>query len=85
MSGRHIRDEVATRKRYNLVGNGKELDADPKTRNLCVAFCGVNTHGLGFFFLSIDHAVLSLRNGTAIAPCKHCLKAVREIINAELT
>jgi len=84
MNGRHIRDEVATRTRYGLIGNEQELDADRKTQDLCVSFCDVNTHGLEWFFHSIDHAVLSLRDNGGIAVCKRCLKIVCAIINKEL-
>lgn len=84
MKPSHIRDEVATRTRYGLIGNEQELDADRKTQDLCVAFCDVDTHGLEFFFRSIDHAVLSLRDNGGIAVCKRCLRIVRSIIDKEL-
>jgi hypothetical protein len=84
MTGQHIRDEVATRTRYGLIGNERELSDDRKTQDLCVSFCEVNTHGLEFFFHSIDHAVLSLRDNGGIAVCKRCLEIVRAIIDKEL-
>jgi hypothetical protein len=84
VTGRHIRDEIATRRAYDLIGNGQELDADRKTRNLCVSFCGVDTYGIEFFFFSIDHAVLSLRDHGGITACKRCLAIVQSIIKAEL-
>lgn len=84
MKGRHIRDEIATRTRYDLIGNGQELDADRKTQNLCVSFCDVDTYGIEFFFHSIDHAVLSLRDHGGIAACKRCLAIVHSIIDKEL-
>jgi hypothetical protein len=84
VKGRHIRDEIATRCRYDLIGNGKELDDDRKTRDLCVSFCNVDTHGVEFFFHSIDHAVFSLRDHGGIAACKDCLANIQAIIGAEL-
>lgn len=71
---RHIRDEAATRAHYDLVGNGKELDDDRETSNLCVAYCTHNTHGAEFFCHDIDHAMRAWNHGFEI--CEACRRFV---------
>lgn len=74
----HIRDEVATRERYGLVGDGKELPPQ-----LGVAWCGEDC-SYRFMFIDASHALLSLRYNGDIAACPDCLRALRAVIDGEL-
>jgi hypothetical protein len=48
------------------------------------AWCGVHRNSLEWRFTDASHALLALRDGTGIGPCSACLRAMREIIDAEL-
>lgn len=70
---RHIRNELATREEFGMVGNGKELKDDPKNAKRCVAWCGEDAGRL-WFYNSIDHAVLA---GMSEA-CEKCESAISD-------
>lgn len=59
----------------------KQNHEDRKT----LSWCGANLTSMDWTFQSIDHAVLSIQNGTLIFPCRKCVKKIQEILaeNAE--
>lgn len=48
------------------------------------AWCGAPDGIMEWRFVDATHALLALRNGTAITPCPACLRAIRLVIDAEL-
>ncbi len=73
-----IRDEPATREKYNLVGDGNDLP-----RNCGVSWCG-RVISNEFFLMDESHALLSLRDRGDVEPCHECLRLIRDVVLAEL-
>jgi hypothetical protein len=75
---RCIRDERATREKYNLIGNDKAL-----SQSIGVSRCG-ETISNQWFFMDADHALHSMRPMGGVAVCPKCLKVIVEICLEEL-
>lgn len=51
-------------------------------RHELVTWCGMSAGN--WYFQDASHAILSIDRGTAISPCKKCLKKLKGIIDNEL-
>ncbi len=84
----HIRNEIATRLHFKLMGVDRDLSellAEKRVPSATgVPWCGPHLVHYEVFFNSIDHAISSLRHNGGIAVCPGCLRAVAAIIDKEL-
>lgn len=72
-----VREERATREAYGLVGNEKELP-----RDMGISWCGERMSGV--LFVDADHALRTIMLGDGRAPCRNCLREIRDIVTIEL-
>lgn len=57
--------------------NGKPLPTE-------ISWCGKSILYYDFCFQDAQHALLSVEQNTTAQPCKHCLNAIRKVINEKL-
>lgn len=80
---RHVRNEILTREHYDIEANGKTLVEMDDRRG--ISWCGEAIQAHEWFFQDSDHVLLSLMQGSGIAPCPACLREIRTVIEKELS
>lgn len=83
MKDLHVVHETATRDRLRAIGDPRP-DRERLADVTAVAWCTELVHPQSWRFVGVDHVVLSLVAQNGIKPCPACLRAIREVINAEI-